>query len=62
MGVHNGIIENDDELFTRYRIERAEAGMTVDSEIIFALAEVFRGRTATALEQLYGTMATAWLD
>ena len=62
VGVHNGIIENDDELFTRYRIERAEAGMTVDSEIIFALAEVFRGRTATALEQLYGTMATAWLD
>src|SRR5438132_171784 len=43
-------------------VERAEAGMTVDSEIIFALAEVFRGRTATALEQLYGTMATAWLD
>ena len=36
--------------------------MTVDSEIIFALAEVSRGRTAAALEQLFGTMATAWLD
>jgi asparagine synthetase B (glutamine-hydrolysing) len=36
--------------------------MTVDSEIIFALAERSRGRTAEALEQLYGSMATAWLD
>ena len=36
--------------------------MTVDSEIIFALAERSRGRTASALEQLYGSMATAWLD
>jgi glutamine---fructose-6-phosphate transaminase (isomerizing) len=62
VGVHNGVIENDDDLFDRYRIERAEPGMTVDSEIIFALAEVSRGRTASALEQLYGTMATAWLD
>jgi glucosamine--fructose-6-phosphate aminotransferase (isomerizing) len=62
VGVHNGVIENDDDLFDRYRIQRAEPGMTVDSEIIFALAEVSRGRTASALEQLYGTMATAWLD
>jgi asparagine synthetase B (glutamine-hydrolysing) len=36
--------------------------MTVDSELIFALAEQFRGRTAHALERLVGTMATAWLD
>jgi glutamine---fructose-6-phosphate transaminase (isomerizing) len=62
VGVHNGVIDNDDELFARYRIDRAEPGMTVDSEIIFALAERSRGRTASALEQLYGTMATAWLD
>src|SRR3989441_5729750 len=62
VGVHNGIIQNDDELFARHQIERAEAGMTVDSEIIFALAEVSRGRTAAALAQLYGSMATAWLD
>ena len=62
VGVHNGIIQNDDELFARHQIERAEAGMTVDSEIIFALAEVSRGRTAAALTQLYGSMATAWLD
>jgi glucosamine--fructose-6-phosphate aminotransferase (isomerizing) len=62
VGIHNGIIENDEELFARHRIARAEAGMTVDSEIIFALAELSHGRTAEAFEQLYGSMATAWLD
>ena len=62
VGVHNGIIENDDDLFARHRIERAERDMTVDSEIIFALAERSRGSTAGALEALYGSMATAWLD
>jgi glutamine---fructose-6-phosphate transaminase (isomerizing) len=62
VGIHNGIIVNDDELFERSAIRRAEPGMTVDSEIIFALAERSRGRTARALEQLVGSMATAWLD
>jgi glucosamine 6-phosphate synthetase-like amidotransferase/phosphosugar isomerase protein len=62
VGVHNGIIANDDELFARHGIARAEEEMTVDSEIIFALAERSRGATAAALESLYGTMATAWLD
>jgi glucosamine--fructose-6-phosphate aminotransferase (isomerizing) len=62
VGIHNGIIENDDELFARHGIARAEPGMTVDSEIIFALAQRARGRTAKTLEQLYGSMATAWLD
>src|SRR5712691_2574079 len=51
VGVHNGIIGNDDQLFGLHRIERAEPEMTVDSEIIFALAERSRGRTAEALEQ-----------
>src|SRR5437764_3275226 len=62
VGIHNGIIVNDDELFVRNGIARAEAGMTVDSEIIFALAARSHGRTAHALEQLVGSMATAWLD
>jgi glutamine---fructose-6-phosphate transaminase (isomerizing) len=62
VGIHNGIIVNDDDLFARNAIARAEAEMTVDSEIIFALAERSRGRTARALEQLVGSMATAWLD
>jgi asparagine synthetase B (glutamine-hydrolysing) len=34
--------------------------MTVDSEAIFALAEEFDG--IDALEQLRGSMATAWID
>jgi glucosamine 6-phosphate synthetase-like amidotransferase/phosphosugar isomerase protein len=62
VGIHNGTIVNDDELFARYEIARAAAEMTVDSEIIFALAHRSRGRTARALEQLVGSMATAWLD
>jgi glucosamine 6-phosphate synthetase-like amidotransferase/phosphosugar isomerase protein len=62
VGIHNGIIENDDELFALHQIARAEPDMSVDSEIIFALAERSRGRTAEAFEELYGSMATAWLD
>jgi glucosamine 6-phosphate synthetase-like amidotransferase/phosphosugar isomerase protein len=62
VGVHNGIIANDEVLFDEHAIARAEPGMTVDSEIIFALAEQSRGRTAQALQELYGSMAAAWLD
>ena len=62
VGIHNGIIENDEDLFAKHEIERAAPEMTVDSEIIFALAERSRGRTAAALQQLYGSMAAAWLD
>ncbi len=35
--------------------------MTVDSEAIFALMELTRS-DHTALEQLRGSMATAWID
>jgi glucosamine 6-phosphate synthetase-like amidotransferase/phosphosugar isomerase protein len=62
VGVHNGIIVNDDELFAVAGIPREQAEMTVDSEIIFALAERARGRTGDVLERLYGSMAAAWLD
>jgi glucosamine 6-phosphate synthetase-like amidotransferase/phosphosugar isomerase protein len=61
VGVHNGIIFNDDELMLEHGFERAEPLMTVDSEAIFALAED-AGGAASALEQLRGSMATAWLD
>src|SRR5262249_49374324 len=61
VGVHNGIILNDDELMLEHGFERAEPNMTVDSEAIFALAEAFDG-SAEAFEQLRGSMATAWLD
>jgi glucosamine 6-phosphate synthetase-like amidotransferase/phosphosugar isomerase protein len=62
VGIHNGTISNDDELFAAEGIARHEPGMTVDSEIIFALAERSRGWTASALERLHGSMAAAWLD
>jgi asparagine synthetase B (glutamine-hydrolysing) len=61
VGVHNGIIFNDDELMASHGFERAEPQMTVDSEAIFALAESSGGH-AKALEELRGSMATAWLD
>ena len=61
VGIHNGIIVNDEEIFARYGFERAHPEMTVDSEAIFALAEHAHGPTE-ALEELYGAMATAWLD
>ena len=43
VGVHNGIIVNDEEIFARHGFERAEPEMTVDSEAIFALMDG-RGR------------------
>jgi len=61
VGIHNGIITNDDELFEQRGWRRHEPDMTVDSEAIFALAEESENRAA-ALEHLYGAMATAWLD
>jgi glucosamine 6-phosphate synthetase-like amidotransferase/phosphosugar isomerase protein len=61
VGVHNGIIVNDDELMIEHGFERAEPLMTVDSEAIFALAEA-SGGAASALAELRGSMATAWLD
>src|ERR1043166_2795623 len=61
VGVHNGILFNDDELMEQHGFERAEPLMTVDSEAIFALAEAAEGH-ASALEQLRGSMATAWID
>jgi glucosamine 6-phosphate synthetase-like amidotransferase/phosphosugar isomerase protein len=61
VGVHNGIILNDEEIFAARGLERAEPEMTVDSEAIFALAEAVPGR-AGVLEELYGSVAAAWLD
>jgi glutamine---fructose-6-phosphate transaminase (isomerizing) len=61
VGIHNGIIENDDELLARYGIERAEPQMTVDSEAIFALMER-REHDVRALSEMRGAMAAAWLD
>ncbi|HTR33064.1 MAG TPA: hypothetical protein VMH47_04225 [Gaiellaceae bacterium] len=61
IGIHNGIITNDDELLAPHSCARAEPRMTVDSEAIFALAAHSRN-DARALEHLRGAMATGWLD
>jgi glucosamine 6-phosphate synthetase-like amidotransferase/phosphosugar isomerase protein len=61
IGVHNGVIVNDDELLAEHACARAEPKMTVDSEAIFALAAHSRN-DVRAFEELRGSMATAWLD
>jgi glucosamine 6-phosphate synthetase-like amidotransferase/phosphosugar isomerase protein len=61
VGVHNGTILNDDEVMARHGFQRAETGMTVDSEVIFAVAEATSSR-AQGFEELHGSMAAAWLD
>jgi glucosamine 6-phosphate synthetase-like amidotransferase/phosphosugar isomerase protein len=61
VGIHNGIITNDDELLAPYSCARAEANMTVDSEAIFAIA-AHSDNDARALEHLRGAMASAWVD
>jgi glucosamine 6-phosphate synthetase-like amidotransferase/phosphosugar isomerase protein len=60
-GIHNGIIRNDEDIFARHGFERAEPDMTVDSEAIFALVERY-GSSAKALNEVYGSMASAWVD
>jgi glucosamine 6-phosphate synthetase-like amidotransferase/phosphosugar isomerase protein len=61
VGIHNGIIFNDEEIIAEHGFRREDAEMTVDSEAIFALAEEADGRAA-AFEECRGSMAVAWLD
>src|SRR5436309_90244 len=61
VGIHNGIILNDDELLAQYSCARSEPRMTVDSEAIFALAAHSKN-DPLALQMLTGSLAAAWLD
>jgi glucosamine 6-phosphate synthetase-like amidotransferase/phosphosugar isomerase protein len=61
VGIHDGIITNDDELLAPHSCARAEPRMTVDSEAIFAIAAHSRN-DASALEHLRGAMAAGWMD
>jgi glucosamine 6-phosphate synthetase-like amidotransferase/phosphosugar isomerase protein len=61
IGIHNGIILNDDDLLGPHSCARSEPRMTVDSEAIFALAAHSRN-DPRSLEALAGSMAAAWLD
>lgn len=67
VGVHNGVIANDDEIFALLG-EKVERYGQVDSEAIFALIEQAEAMTAGDESQfadlfslLVGTMAAAWL-
>jgi glucosamine 6-phosphate synthetase-like amidotransferase/phosphosugar isomerase protein len=61
VGIHNGIIVNDEEIFAAHGFERDVPEMTVDTEAILALAHALGSRGAT-LERLRGSMAAAWLS
>jgi glucosamine 6-phosphate synthetase-like amidotransferase/phosphosugar isomerase protein len=61
IGIHNGIIFNDDELLAPFSCARSEPRMTVDSEAIFALA-AHSHNDPLALEDLTGSLAAAWMD
>src|SRR4051812_6002929 len=61
VGIHNGIILNDDALLEPLSCARCEPRMTVDSEAIFALAAHSKNEPRV-LEALAGSMAAAWLD
>src|SRR5579862_5386673 len=50
VGIHNGIIVNDDDLLDPLACARVEPEMTVDSEAIFAIAAHSRNQ-ARALEE-----------
>ena len=61
VGIHNGIILNDDELLAPHTCARSEPRMTVDSEAIFCLA-AHSHNDPHVLEELHGSLAAAWLD
>src|SRR5206468_1937801 len=61
VGIHNGIITNDDELLAPHSCARAEARMTGDSASIIAIA-AHSQNDPRALEHLRGAMATGWID
>lgn len=62
IGVHNGVIDNDDDLFSELKAGRIAE---VDSEAIFAVIERATNRGidyVTQLERIEGRMAIAWID
>ncbi len=60
VGVHNGHLINDDELFEAYGMPRSTPDITVDSEAIMMLADHL-GDLPAALEQVRGSAAVALL-
>ncbi len=60
VGVHNGHLTNDDELFEKFRQPRSTPLITVDSEAIMMLTDVL-GDLGAALEQVQGAAAVGLL-
>jgi glucosamine--fructose-6-phosphate aminotransferase (isomerizing) len=60
VGVHNGHLTNDDELFDTFRQPRSTPLITVDSEVIMMLTDVL-GDVGTALEHVQGAAAVGLL-
>ena len=60
VGIHNGCIFNDDEIFERIGSEKRIA--QVDSEAIFANLLHGEGETVEKLSEVKGSAAVAWLD
>jgi len=58
VGVHNGHLDNDDELFEHYGKSRSTSLITVDSEAIMMLAD-HHGDVGAALERVRGSAAVA---
>lgn len=62
VGVHNGTLTNDDELFDIMAGEKIRLGQ-VDSEAAFAWIDVNYGENPTTyLPDIHGRAALAWLD
>jgi glucosamine--fructose-6-phosphate aminotransferase (isomerizing) len=60
VGVHNGHLDNDDELFERHAVPRSTPDITVDSEAIMMLTDVL-GTVGRALAEVRGSAAVAIL-
>lgn len=60
VGIHNGVIYNDDEIFAKLGKERRIA--QVDSEAIFANLLYGVGEISDKLQQVDGSAAVAWLN
>lgn len=69
VGIHNGMIDNDDDIFMAYENVIARKG-EVDSEIIFRLLDYMVSKTGLEMPaaisnmygMLYGSMACAFVD
>jgi glucosamine--fructose-6-phosphate aminotransferase (isomerizing) len=60
VGIHNGCLMNDDDLFKKIGNKKRIA--QVDSEAIFAWLQYSKLSTTKALPQLRGSAAIAWYD